>query len=153
MMLKRKAITAERVELLQSWQHSGFNLNTTRRVAEGDRQSLETLLQYIERPPVSLRRLIYRPDGLVHYLGSRFHPGLGRDHQLVTPVEFFVPYPLSIRCRSRRVPCESRQRLVTHPNPHRNSKQRLSKPNRHDDLAGDLRGQQPALVGEVLVDD
>ena len=67
MPLKREAITAERVELVQSWQHSGFNLNTTRRVAAGDRQSLETLLQYIERPPVSLRRLTYRDDGMVHY--------------------------------------------------------------------------------------
>ena len=85
-MLKREAITAERVELVQSWQHSGFNLNTTRRIAVGDRQSLETLLQYIERPPVSLRRLTYRDDGMVHYQGSRFHPGLGRDHQLVSRV-------------------------------------------------------------------
>ena len=90
MRLKRDAITAERVELLRSWQHSGFNLNTTRRVAAGDRQSLETLLQYIERPPVSLRRLTYRDDGMVHYQGNRFHPGLGRDHQLVTPVEFLA---------------------------------------------------------------
>ena len=90
MMLKREAITAERVELLRSWQNSGFNLNTTRRVAAGDRQSLETLLQYIERPPVSLRRLTYRDDGMVHYQGSKFHPGLGRDHQLVTPVEFLA---------------------------------------------------------------
>ena len=90
MMLKREAITAERVELLQSWQHSGFNLNTTRRVAAGDRQSLETFLQYIERPPVSLRGLTYRPYGMVHYQGNRFHPGLGRDHQLVTPVEFLA---------------------------------------------------------------
>ena len=88
-MLKREAITPERVELLRSWQQSGFNLNTTRRVAAGDRQSLETLLQYIERPPVSLRRLTYRDDGMVHYQG-RFHPGLGRDHQFVTPVEFLA---------------------------------------------------------------
>ncbi len=84
MMLRREAITPERVELLRNWQHSGFNLNTTRRVAAGDRQSLETLLQYIERPPVSLRRLTYRDDGMVHYQGSRFHPGLGRYHQLLT---------------------------------------------------------------------
>ena len=59
-------------------------------IAAGDRQSLETLLQYIERPPVSLRRLTYRDDGMVHYQGNRFHPGLGRDHQLVTPVEFLA---------------------------------------------------------------
>ena len=66
MMLKRDAIPPERVALLRSWQHSGFNLNTERRVAAGDRKSLESLLQYFERPPVSLRRLTYRDDGMVH---------------------------------------------------------------------------------------
>jgi hypothetical protein len=90
MILGREAISAERVELLRVWQHSGFNLNTTRRIAAGDRQSFETLLQYIERPPVSLKQLTYRDDGVVHYQGSRFHPALGRDHQLVTPVEFLA---------------------------------------------------------------
>ncbi len=45
MMLKRDAITPERVALLRSWQHSGFNLNTERRVAAGDREALESLLQ------------------------------------------------------------------------------------------------------------
>jgi hypothetical protein len=116
MMLKREAITAERVELLQSCQHSGFNLNTTRRVAAGDRQSLETLLQYIERPPVSLRRWTYRDDGMVHYrsqrsfwtasLGGKFHPGLGRDHQLVTRSSFSPCSCLTSLCdmRSRFAP-------------------------------------------------
>ena len=27
---------------------------------------------------------------MVHYQGTQFHPGLGRDHQLVTPVEFLA---------------------------------------------------------------
>ena len=44
MLLKREAITAERIALLRSWQHSGFNLNTQRRVEVGERKSLEALL-------------------------------------------------------------------------------------------------------------
>ena len=99
MMLRREAITPARVELLGSWRHSGFNLNTTRRVAAGDRKSLETLLQYIERPPVSLKRLTYREDGMVDYQGGKFHPGLGRDHQLLTPVEFLAMLVLHIALR------------------------------------------------------
>ncbi len=90
MMLRREKISEERVELLRSWHHSGFNLDASRKVDAGDRQSLESLLQYIARPPVSLRRLSYRSDGMVHYQGSKFHPGLGRDHQLVTGVEFLA---------------------------------------------------------------
>ena len=45
---------------------------------------------YMERPAVSLRRLRYREDGMVHYQGTRFHPRLGIDHQLLTPVEFLA---------------------------------------------------------------
>ncbi len=54
------------------------------------------------RPPVSLKRLTYRENGMVHYQG-RFHPTLGRDHQLVTGVEFLamlVPHiTLRYECR------------------------------------------------------
>ena len=88
MLLEREKITEERIELLRSWHHSGFNLDTSRRIQAGDRESLESLLRYIERPPVSLERFTYREDGRAHYRG-KFHPGLGRDHQLV-----------SIRCAS-----------------------------------------------------
>ena len=40
---------------------------------------------------------------LVHYQGGQFHPGLGRDHQLVTPVEFLamlVPH-IALRYEAR----------------------------------------------------
>lgn len=62
--LKCEAITEERVELLRSWRHSGFGVDGSRRVAQGDRLELESVLQYIDRPPVSLKRLEYRDDGL-----------------------------------------------------------------------------------------
>ena len=52
----------------------------------------------MDRPPVSLRRLTYRKDeGMVHYQGTKFHPRLGTDHQLLTPVDFLallVPHVL-----------------------------------------------------------
>ena len=111
MMLEREKISEERVELLRSWRHSGFNLDTRRRVENGERESLESLLQYIERPPVSLERLSYRPDGMVHYKG-KFHPGLGKDHQLLSGVEFLamlVPhialrYEVTIRSNGAAAP-------------------------------------------------
>jgi hypothetical protein len=98
MMLKEEAVTEERVALLQSWQHSGFHIDASRRVAQGNRDELERLLQYFERPPVSLDRLSYFADGRVLYRGGKFHPGLGRDHQLVSGVEFLamlVPHILT----------------------------------------------------------
>jgi hypothetical protein len=98
MMLQKEKMRAETVERFKAWPHSGFNLNWDRRIEAEDRPGLEGLLSYMERPAVSLRRLTYRQsDGMVHYQGTKFHPRLGIDHQLVTPVEFLamlVPHVL-----------------------------------------------------------
>ena len=96
------AITEERVGLLRSWRHSGFHVDASRRVAEGERAELESVLQYIDRPPVSLKRLEYLADGRVHYRGKHV-PSLGRDHQLCSGVEFLallIPHiALRYECR------------------------------------------------------
>jgi hypothetical protein len=101
-LLRREKITPERVELLRSWRHSGFRIDASRRVERGERKALERLLEYFERPPVSLSRLEYLPDGRVLYRGN-FHPSLGRDYQLVSPLEFLallVPHiALRFECR------------------------------------------------------
>ncbi len=109
---KKRAIAwAERMveevlpHLLRSWVHSGFHVNSDRRVEAGDRRGLESLLEYMERAPVALERLTYRPDGRVLYRG-KFHPVLGTDHRLVAGEEFLallVPhvllrYECVIRC-------------------------------------------------------
>ncbi len=64
MMLEREKITAERADLLRSWVHSGFHVNSDRRVEAGDRRGLESLLEYMERAPVALERLTYRSSAL-----------------------------------------------------------------------------------------
>ena len=60
LMLKLEKITLERAELLRGWVHSGFAVNSDRRVDAGDRKGLQSLLQYMERAPVSLDRLRIR---------------------------------------------------------------------------------------------
>ena len=66
-----------------------------------DRKGLEGLLGYMERAPVSRRRLTYRQeDGLVHYQGTRFHPRLGTDHQLLPALDFLallIPHIAGLR--------------------------------------------------------
>ena len=68
-LLKKEKITPERIELLRSWHHSGFHIDSSRRVPKGQPQELESVLQYMERPPVALNRLQYLPDGRVLYKG------------------------------------------------------------------------------------
>jgi hypothetical protein len=81
--------------------HSGFNVNSTRRVRQRERGELEKLLQYIQRPPVSLERLSYDSGGMVTYEG-RFHPRLGRDYQFVTGLEFLAMLVTHIALRYRK---------------------------------------------------
>jgi hypothetical protein len=89
-LLKKERITPERIELLRSWTHSGFHIDSSRRVAASDRHELENLLQYIERAPVSLERLTNHPaEDRVHYQG-KFHPALGTDHLLLGGLEFLA---------------------------------------------------------------
>ena len=100
MMLEKEKMLPETVERFKSWEHSGFAVNSERKLEADDRPGLEGLLSYMERPAVSLRRLTYRTDGMVHYQGTRLHPRLGIDHQFLTPVEFLamlIPH-IALRC-------------------------------------------------------
>ena len=83
---KRGVIDEERAALVGSWPHSGFGTHAARVIQPGSRHELESILQYMERAPVLLERLTFRPDGMVHYQAN-YHLGLGRNHQLVTGVE------------------------------------------------------------------
>ena len=106
-MIKKGKITSEVADGMRAWPHSGFQTDFQRKIEADDRKGLEGLLAYMDRPPVSLRRLTYRPhDGLVHYKGTKLHPRLGIDHQLLPSVDFLallvvhVPlrYEITIRC-------------------------------------------------------
>ena len=90
-LLKKEKITQEVVDSMRAWQHSGFQVSWDRRFEPDDRKAIEGLLGYMDRSPVSLRRLTYRAEeGLVHYQGTKLHPRLGVDHQLLPPLEFLA---------------------------------------------------------------
>jgi hypothetical protein len=106
-LLKKEKITEEVAADMRAWPHSGFQVSWERRIEADDRKGLEGLLAYMDRPPVSLRRLSYRrEDGLVHYQGTKLHPRLGTDHQLLPPLDFLallvahvlLRYEVTIRC-------------------------------------------------------
>lgn len=90
LMLRRGKILPETAERMHSWEHSGFNVGWERKLERDDRHGLQGLLSYMERAPVSLKRLTYRDDGMVHYQGTKMHPRLGVDHQLLPPVDFLA---------------------------------------------------------------
>jgi hypothetical protein len=50
-------VTEERIELLLSWRHSGFSVDSSVKVDAQDTKALERVARYILRPPLSLERL------------------------------------------------------------------------------------------------
>ncbi len=56
-MIQKGKITSEVADGMRAWPHSGFQASWERRIEADDRKGLEGLLAYMDRPPVSLRRL------------------------------------------------------------------------------------------------
>jgi hypothetical protein len=61
MLLDGDKITPERVELLLSWKHSGFEVHRSRQLQPTDTQGQETLVAYLLHAPISQQRMVYDP--------------------------------------------------------------------------------------------
>ena len=55
-------LTTERVDLIRSWWHSGFDVYAGEPIASEDRETLGHVARYLLRAPVSLERLWYDPQ-------------------------------------------------------------------------------------------
>lgn len=68
MLLNKGAISQWHIDLLMSWQHSGFNVHICEPIAADDRQALEKLAHYIIRCQFSQERMTYLEEsGTVIY--------------------------------------------------------------------------------------
>ena len=56
LLVEQKLLPAERVQVLYSWKHSGFNVHAGERVPPEAKADLESLAQYILRNPFSVGR-------------------------------------------------------------------------------------------------
>ena len=58
--LRRKDLLGrERMELIRSWPHSGFNVHVSRAIAAGDKSSLASVARHMLRAPLMLSRIAY----------------------------------------------------------------------------------------------
>lgn len=56
---KRELLSRERMELILSWPHSGFNVHIGEAIAVNDKESLTRVARYMLRAPVILSRISY----------------------------------------------------------------------------------------------
>ena len=79
----------ERIDLLLSWRHSGFNIHNHTTVYPNDTEGLHRLACYLHRAPVNLSRLRYHSEsGLLIY-----EPKAGQevdDGEPIDPLEFIA---------------------------------------------------------------
>ena len=60
-------LSEERIELLLSWQNTGFSVQNGVTVGAEDAAGIERLARYLLRPPLSLERMSLDADGSVLY--------------------------------------------------------------------------------------
>ena len=59
---ERELLSAERMELIRSWRHSGFNVFVGEAIGPEEGQTIGHIARYLLRAPVSLERLWYNPE-------------------------------------------------------------------------------------------
>ena len=89
MMLRQGLITPERVSLLLSWRHSGFNVDGSVRVRASDAKGRENISRYLIRAPFSVRKITWSPGRSVIYR-TKMVRGPNRNFQVYDPLDFLA---------------------------------------------------------------
>jgi hypothetical protein len=62
MLLSRKKIREDLIDMMMGWRHSGFNVYCEPRIQPGEEEALENLARYIVRASFSQERMTYVPE-------------------------------------------------------------------------------------------
>jgi hypothetical protein len=62
MLLSRKKITEDLIDMMMGWRHSGFNVYCGPRIQPGEEEAMENLARYIIRASFSQERMTYIPE-------------------------------------------------------------------------------------------
>ena len=90
LLVEEKLLPAERVQVLYSWKHSGFNLHAGEQVPPEAKADLEALAQYILRNPFSVEKMtLESPTDIVIYR-SRLNAKINRNFEVFSPTDFLA---------------------------------------------------------------
>jgi hypothetical protein len=89
-LVGQKFLPAERVQVLYSWKHSGFNVHAGEPVPPEAKADLEDLAQYILRNPFSVEKMtLESPTDMVIYR-SRLNAKINRNFEVFTATDFLA---------------------------------------------------------------
>ena len=85
-----KLLAPERVQVLLSWKHSGFNVHTGEPVPPENKAELEKLAQYILRNPFSVEKMTMESPADTIIYRSKLNPKINRNFEVFTPTDFLA---------------------------------------------------------------
>ena len=100
-LLKDRGLGDGQIEMMSSWNHSGFHVYRGPQILAGDREGLERLAAYIVRCPFAISRMTYcRERGEVSYRGktsgaTKLYPALDFLARLV--IQIPAPHEQTVR--------------------------------------------------------
>ena len=90
LLVEQKLLPPERVPVLYSWKHSGFNVHAGEQVPPEAKADLEALAQYILRNPFSIEKMtLESPTDMVIYR-SRLNAKINRNFEVFTATDFLA---------------------------------------------------------------
>ena len=90
LLVDLKLLPPERVQVLLSWKHSGFNVHAGEPVPPENKAQLEKLAQYILRNPFSVKKMtLESPTDTVIYR-SKLNAKINRNFEVFTPTDFLA---------------------------------------------------------------
>jgi hypothetical protein len=90
LLVEAELLAPERVQILYSWKHSGFNVHAGEVLPPDAKADLEALAQYILRNPFSVEKMTLESPGDLVIYRSRLNAKINRNFEMFTPTEFLT---------------------------------------------------------------
>jgi hypothetical protein len=90
LLVEQRLLPVERVQVLYSWKHSGFNVHAGEQVPPEAKADLEGLAQYILRNPFSVEKMTLESPGDIVIYRSRLNAKINRNFEVFTPTDFLA---------------------------------------------------------------
>ena len=90
MLMRKGLLTPERITLLRSWEHSGFNVNAAVRIGADDAAGRENLARYLIRAPFSMNKIRHDPAAATVIYKTKMVQGPNRNFQIFDPLDFLA---------------------------------------------------------------
>lgn len=90
LLVAEQLLPPERVQVLYSWKHSGFNVHAGEAIPPENQADLENLAQYILRNPFSVEKMTMEsPTDMIIYR-SKLNAKINRNFEVFTPTDFLA---------------------------------------------------------------